>query len=652
MKIALFMILVVCAGMAFAQPVIKAVEVDPPPTIDGDISDACWQKAPSVTDFYFPSDGTKAAEPTTVWLCYDQKNIYMAFRCKDSQPDKIVAQQKKRGGDIGADDWVGFDLDCYCKYTHIVWFDVSAGGVQVEQLQTGDVSKIEWKGDWNAAVKRLDDGYAVELAVPFSILQYDANRTSMGIAFIRRHARANQWWWSPNVGPKTDARSFYLWDGLRLPRPKVRPDIMGYSLFGSGAGNSSRRLGLDIKHAITPSLTGLLTVNPDFRNIEQDVDSVDFSYNERYLPDKRPFFQEGMNHFPQSGIFYTRRIEDIDAGAQVSGRAGQYGIAAMHTSRLNTEDHSVVQISRQWENHTWLWLCGMHSELPGVHNTVKAAFFDQILREKGDRRVKMALTSIAATTASGDGQGKNLSGRVFYSGRPRDLQWGIEHDVVDADYDPYLGLVGDKGIRASEVWLSMYDELSSGKLSEWNASLDLIKTDRMNGTLFYNGISANGYAEFRNGSQVSLNLWSSSRPPYHDQVASFNLFWGGRDLFRNGGISLGIGKQAGGDYLHWSVGQGWGMSERLSVHGGYEFARIDEPSPQAFTSRQLIATIAYDLDTERTLGGRLIARSGKANFYLAYKQRVRVGTDAYVIFGDPNADSTRSAFTLKLIRTL
>lgn len=45
-------------------------------------------------------------------------------------------------------------------------------------------------------------------------------------------------------------------------------------------------------------------------------------------------------------------------------------------------------------------------------------------------------------------------------------------------------------------------------------------------------------------------------------------------------------------------------------------------------------------------------RSGKSNVYFAYRQKVRAGMDTYIIFGDPNAESTRSSLILKLVRPL
>ncbi len=128
--------------------------------------------------------------------------------------------------------------------------------------------------------------------------------------------------------------------------------------------------------------------------------------------------------------------------------------------------------------------------------------------------------------------------------------------------------------------------------------------------------------------------------------------WDADDLYRESNLELALGKRAGGDYLYYSFDRGWLLTDKLSVKGSYEFSRIKPPSPEAYSSDQLIATVAYDIDNERTLAGRLISRKGKTNFYMAYKQRVRSGMDVYVIYGDPNAESTRSSLLLKLIRLL
>ncbi len=174
----------------------------------------------------------------------------------------------------------------------------------------------------------------------------------------------------------------------------------------------------------------------------------------------------------------------------------------------------------------------------------------------------------------------------------------------------------------------------------------------MDGSPFTDGIDLYGNVSFRNGAGAYLDANISRREAYRDRILSAGFWWGGRDLYRNGGLGVAFGKQAGGDYLYWSLSQGWQMTDRLSVRGSYEYARLKEPSPEAYSAGQLIASLVYDISDERTLGGRIIAARGKSNLYLTYRQRVRRGTDAYFIFGDPNAISTKTAFTLKLIRTL
>lgn len=635
-------------GRAHAQqPVIKAVMVECAPKIDGDISDECWQSASQVNDFFFVGDSSKAKEPTTAWLCYDQKCIYLAFKCMDSDPTKIVAQQKKRGGSLDTDDWVGFNLDCYGDFKKIVWFDVSAGGVQVESLQTGDASKIEWKGDWSGGAKRIDGGYTAEFAVPFSILQYEPNQTKMGIAFIRRHARLQQWWWSPNVGPNNDSTRFYSWEGLKLPQRGNKPIVLGYALFGAGE-DAPQKIGLDIRHAITPSLNGLVTINPDFRSIEQQVDSVDFSYTERYLSDSRPFFLEGPSYFPGSNILYTRRIQDVDMGTKLSGKVGDYDLAFMHTQLFGKENHTVLQMGHHWSDRASLWLCGIESNVPGLNNGVTLTSFRQRLKKAGVHQWWFSSNYATATSASGPGIGTWFRAHVYDYGKPKEVHWDLDYATVDTDYDPYLGLVGEKDRRSLSLSFDLSDAPSKGKIQSWYTYLSMAANSHLDGSLFHNDVGLYGDLSFRNGTRCWVDTSMSHRPPYHDAVVRAGYQWGTNDLYKSGGLNAGIGRQAGGDYSYWQIGQGWPIGDKLSVQTSYEFAQISEPSPDAFSSHQIVASAAYDLDNERTIGGRLINREGKTNLYLAFKQRVSTGMDVYVIFGDPNADSTRSSFTIKL----
>src|SRR5690348_6274361 len=67
---------------------IAAVKISTPPSIDGDLSDPAWKDAAKATVFVDRQSGSVVRDVTTAWLAYDEKHIYIAFSCKESQPEK------------------------------------------------------------------------------------------------------------------------------------------------------------------------------------------------------------------------------------------------------------------------------------------------------------------------------------------------------------------------------------------------------------------------------------------------------------------------------------------------------------------------------------------------------------------------------------
>ncbi len=210
----------------------------------------------------------------------------------------------------------------------------------------------------------------------------------------------------------------------------------------------------------------------------------------------------------------------------------------------------------------------------------------------------------------------------------------------------------EKNLRAWRIGLRYNDILSGGSIDRWSAVLWSDLVNNLDGTLYYNSLSLFLFCSWRNRTGAGLTLAGTRRPPYRDRETRVSYWWGERDLYRNGYLELAFGKQAGGNYSYYSIGQRLPISERLSIDGSYEHSRIAVPSPRAYSSDRFITTLSYDFDPERTLAGRLISREGETNLYLAFRQRVRTGLDAYAIYGDPNAETTRDTFMLKLVRLL
>ncbi|MEA3400261.1 MAG: sugar-binding protein [Armatimonadota bacterium] len=95
-----------------------------PPVIDGDLSDPCWNEEASIGDPYWrmynrPRDARMATE---VWCCYDDQNLYAAFRCETPDVGDLVSDVTEHDGYAWRDDSaeiffdIGHDHDTYYEY--------------------------------------------------------------------------------------------------------------------------------------------------------------------------------------------------------------------------------------------------------------------------------------------------------------------------------------------------------------------------------------------------------------------------------------------------------------------------------------------------------------------------------------------------------
>ena len=95
------------------------VSVDSAPVIDGALDDAAWQQAAWADDFFWYGklEGQPSPQRTVAYACASKTHLYFGFRCYDTEPDKIVATQTKRQGELYSDDHVEVSLDPYCRYS-------------------------------------------------------------------------------------------------------------------------------------------------------------------------------------------------------------------------------------------------------------------------------------------------------------------------------------------------------------------------------------------------------------------------------------------------------------------------------------------------------------------------------------------------------
>jgi hypothetical protein len=81
------------------------------PVIDGKLDDECWKKGTWAGNFtqFVPNEGAKPTYPTELNIQYDDKNLYVAFRALDGEPEKIVRMAGVRDEIVG--DMIGLAFD-------------------------------------------------------------------------------------------------------------------------------------------------------------------------------------------------------------------------------------------------------------------------------------------------------------------------------------------------------------------------------------------------------------------------------------------------------------------------------------------------------------------------------------------------------------
>lgn len=188
--------------MATGDSPLYPIKISVKPTIDGTLDEEVWKSQPLDKDFitYKPRFGENLPFKTSVWMAYDNQNLYFAFSCFDPEPQKIKAVITQRDfvpdkDDYSDDDWVAVSIDSQGVGQFTFDFFVTPLNIQVDDIY--DVDKGEdFKRDftWQSGVQRTEKGYQVEIGIPLKTISYKPGKeVKMKILFWRRIARLPLW---------------------------------------------------------------------------------------------------------------------------------------------------------------------------------------------------------------------------------------------------------------------------------------------------------------------------------------------------------------------------------------------------------------------------------------------------------------------------
>jgi hypothetical protein len=317
--------------------------------IDGDLQEIAWRNALMVTLDYEvrPRDNAPANVRTEVYFTYDASNLYVGFLCHDPEPSQIRAFLRDRDT-LGGDDWVAIEMDTYNDHRHAFTLFSTPLGVQADGLSdAAGIKDYSWDTIYDSAGKLTEQGYSVEMAIPFSSLRFQ--RTSgpqiWGINIVRGLTRNQRYqiWSAPyDRGNSCRVCQYLRFQGFEGVTPgrniEINPTVTGTLTrarpdLPNGDYETAYRdaeLGVTGRWGMTPNLFLGATINPDFSQVEADALQLDINQPfALFYEERRPFFTDGSDFF-QTGLdlIYTRTVRDPHWGVKLTGKQGDHAIGA------------------------------------------------------------------------------------------------------------------------------------------------------------------------------------------------------------------------------------------------------------------------------------------------------------------------------------
>lgn len=362
-----------------AKPSIRAPQLPSTIAIDGRIQEEAWGKARHVTGFteIQPGDQTQPEVCTEVLIGYTDSHLYVAFRATDPHPSAIRASLRNRD-EIFGDDWIGLLIDPYGDATQAYEIFANPYGIQGDLLMSSTSGEdIGFDLVYESDGRITEDGYEVEMSIPFSSLRFPGAPTqAWNLTFLRTRPRASRYQYSWTAVDRDNPClmcQFGTLTGIEGVQPSTNVDIIP-AVVGTQSANladadvplsglDNNRITMEpsanLRYNFTPSFSAEATVNPDFSQVESDAARIDV--NETFalsFPERRPFFQEGSELFETwLDVVYTRSINAPIAAAKTTGRFGRTNVAYLTAVDEKTpmllpfeEESTILDVGQSFSN--------------------------------------------------------------------------------------------------------------------------------------------------------------------------------------------------------------------------------------------------------------------------------------------------------------
>jgi len=696
-----------CTSPVFSQEVYKISQLKGAVNFDGSPFEEAW----TGIDFlpmvmHKPNFGNDPGEKNEVMIAYDQEYLWVGARLYYKDASKIVSKSKERDAESTSSDSFGIILDTYDDNENALAFFTMPSGLRIDYSVSNDTAgsggpgglggsrNIDWNTFWDVETSRDDNGWYVEMRIPFSSLRFQTvgDVVSMGMIVNRTISYNNEIDTYPEIDPKYGEYAIFKpslaqkieFEGIKRREPiYFTPYVLGgfsrdreLNREGTGYINGDENkfeAGGDLKYGITSNLTLDVTVNTDFAEVEVDDVQVNLTRYSLFFPEKRPFFQErsGIFSFSLGGsqdLFYSRNIGTVDGnpvrifgGARLVGRVGEWdlGFLDMQTEEFNdtaSENFGVLRMRRQVINR-YSYVGGMLTSRLGTDGSYNVAYgLDGIFRVIEDDYLAVKLAQTSEKDRAGDQFSSDPTYATIDWQRRSDkgFSYDLSYSYMGDQFNPGMGFVQQNGIRkVSSILHYGWFPGESSKLINHKINFTLNQSNRLSDGNIESMFFELGW------SCVTKGGWNGRVDyQYRKEGVLFDFPIGDEALVHSGNysymgfasmwntpktkslsatFSMNAGEYYDGKKVSFSVSPIYNVSSSLQLSGSYALDRIEfHERGQKFYSHIAKLKVLYMYSTEISASAFIQYNntddSLMTNLRLRYNPRE--GNDFYLVFNE------------------
>jgi hypothetical protein len=484
---------------------VKAVRVDKAPRIDGILSDPVWQSAEAFTSFRTaePEPNGDPTEKTELRILFDESNLYVGVFCSDSEPTRIAANtlahdsgasQQGMGGwhrpQGQSNDMVRLLIDPFQDKRTAYLFFVNPRGARGEGLISGGEASLNWDGIWEAKSRILENGWSVEIRVPFKTISFKPGLTVWGVNVERIIARKQET--IRLSGTNRDSNFNNPMEAVGLEGIEGIKQGLGitfrpYGLVDSlkkhaesGAASVDANAGFDLYKNFTPNLVGVVSYNMDFAETEVDERRINLTRFPLFFPEKRMFFLEGSETFNFSSSisfrpFFSRTIGlyegeqvPVQFGTKLYGKIGRTNLSVFDVQtkkygQLPSVNFFAARMTQDIFAESKIGWIFTNGSPTGEKNSLAGADF-QYSSSKFMGNKNIMLAAWAAYNWNEKEEGRH-HGFGFRADFPNDL-WNIQNTYAyyGESLDPGMGYMMRHGIQTAYTRVSFQPRPGNGPL--------------------------------------------------------------------------------------------------------------------------------------------------------------------------------------------